>query len=352
MKIIFIVSNLKNIGGIQNYNKNLLEAMRNFGQRVEIVELEHPDFFSKIIFVVNFFTKIIIFKPNFIFCSHINFSPIVYLFKKIFNYDYIIFTYGVDAWNIRGNFKIKALKSAKIVVSISRYTSQKLREQISEIGNKIFLLPNAIDGEKFYPKEKSTELLKKYDLIDKKLILTVTRLSAEEQMKGYDKIIMGLPNVIKEIPEVRYLLIGEGTDALRIKKLIKELGLEDYVIMSSPIPLNSPLLVDYYNICDFYVMPSVSEGFGIVFLEALACGKPVIAGNKDGSRDAILDGELGILVNPNDIDEIAETIIKALKKEVPKNILDGNYLRRRVLEVYGFDKFKEKVKNLIYELQR
>lgn len=346
MKIIFLAFNLKSIGGIQKYNNNLIGVMKDLGQEVKIIELKTAGFFSKIIFVTEFLAKIIIFRPNFIFCSNINFSPLVYFLRKIFNYDYIIFTHGVDVWDIKNNLKIKALKNANIVVSVSRYTSQKLKEQIPEIGNKIFLLPNTIDGEKFYPKEKSAELLKKYDLIGKKLILTVTRLSAEERMKGYDKIIMGLPRVINEIPEVRYLLVGDGTDAPRIKKLIKKLELENYVIMLSSIPLNSPLLADYYNICDLYVMPSVSEGFGIVFLEALACGKPVIAGDKDGSRDAILDGELGILVNPDDIDEIALAIIKALKKEVSKNILDSNYLRQRVLEVYGPDKFKERVKSL------
>jgi glycosyltransferase involved in cell wall biosynthesis len=94
-------------------------------------------------------------------------------------------------------------------------------------------------------------------------------------------------------------------------------------------------------------MPSKGEGFGIVFLEALACGKPVIAGNKDGSRDALLDGELGILVDPDNIDEIAETIVKVLKKDVPEKLLDGKYLRKRVLEVYGFDKFKERVRDLL-----
>jgi glycosyltransferase involved in cell wall biosynthesis len=99
-------------------------------------------------------------------------------------------------------------------------------------------------------------------------------------------------------------------------------------------------------------MPSKGEGFGFVFIEALACGKPVIAGNSDGSRDALLDGELGILVNPENTKEITESIIKVLKKETSNKLLDGQYLRKRVLKVYGFDKFKERAKNLLYELSR
>jgi len=91
-------------------------------------------------------------------------------------------------------------------------------------------------------------------------------------------------------------------------------------------------------------MPSKKEGFGIVFLEALACGKPVIAGNKDGSVDAVLNGELGILVNPDDEDDIAKELIKVLKNDVSKKLINSEYLRTKVLEHYGIDRFIEKVK--------
>lgn len=90
-------------------------------------------------------------------------------------------------------------------------------------------------------------------------------------------------------------------------------------------------------------MPSNREGFGIVFIEALACGKPVIAGNKDGSREAILGGELGIMVDPDDINEIAGAVTKVLRKETAGRLLDGNYLRARVVQEYGLDRFRERI---------
>lgn len=94
-------------------------------------------------------------------------------------------------------------------------------------------------------------------------------------------------------------------------------------------------------------MPSKFESFGFVFLEALACGKPVICGDKDGSVDALLDGELGILVNPDNIDQIAEAIIRVLSRKVPERLLDGNYLRERVIEEYGVERLKERVEQII-----
>lgn len=99
-------------------------------------------------------------------------------------------------------------------------------------------------------------------------------------------------------------------------------------------------------------MPSKKEGFGIVFLEALACGKPVIAGNKDGSGEAVVDGELGLLVDPDDTKEITKAVIKILKGNIAKGLLDGEYLRRRVIEEYGFERFKTKLASFIAESGR
>src|SRR5205085_8790504 len=109
---------------------------------------------------------------------------------------------------------------------------------------------------------------------------------------------------------VRYILAGRGPDRGRIEALIRELELEECVILPGHIPEHE--LAGLYNLCDVFAMPSKGEGFGIVFLEALGCGKPVLAGNKDGSVDAVLDGELGALVDPDDIAQIEQTLIEIL----------------------------------------
>jgi glycosyltransferase involved in cell wall biosynthesis len=88
-------------------------------------------------------------------------------------------------------------------------------------------------------------------------------------------------------------------------------------------------------------MPSKQEGFGIVFIEALACGKPVLAGNQDGSAEALRNGELGVLVDPNNIKEIADNLIQILKNEHPnKTIYNPQLLRGKAIEYFGFEKFK------------
>lgn len=354
MKILFLTANLKEIGGIQQYNRDLLKALNDLGENIKIVELEKSFLLAKIKFAALVIFKAINLRPDIILCSHINFSPICFFLKKIFNFDYFIFTYGIEVWNMKSDFKIKALKNAKIAITVSKFTAQKLKEQAIELRDKIFLLPNAINAEQFYPREKPLNLLSKYKLFNNnKIILTVARLSDSEKYKGYDNIIKAMPSIIKEIPDARYLIVGSGDDLERIKKLISDLKLKDYVVLTGSIPLTENIpgdLMDYYNLSDVFVMPSKGEGFGFVFLEALACGKPVIAGNVAGATDAILNGKLGILINPDNINEISNVIIKIFKKEVSANLLDSDYLRKNVLEAYGFDKFKEKVSDLLTKI--
>lgn len=350
MKILFLVSDLEVIGGIQQYNRNFFRAVSENKDDILAIELKNGVFIGKLRFIINFFWSLFLFRPNLIICGHVNFSILGYLVKKIFNIKYAVFTHGIEIWNLKNSFQIKALKEAKIITAVSLYTKKRIIEQIPNAESKIFTLFNSIDGERFKIKEKSLNLSRKHGLTDKKTILTVARLSADEKYKGYDKVILSLPYIILKIPNIKYILIGSGDDAPRIKKLIGDLKLENYVIFAGKVEFEE--LIDYYNIADVFVMPSKGEGFGIVFLEALVCGKPVIAGNQDGSRDAVLDGGLGILVNPDNINEISEAIVKVLKKEVSEKLLDGDYLRKKVLEAYGFNKFKERVKNLIYELSR
>lgn len=350
MKILLLVSDLNRIGGIQKYNGNLLNALEVNGENVLTIELNENKIKGKLNFIFQTVKQLFKFKPDIIFCSHINFAPWCFFLKKIFDKNYLILSYGIEVWNLKENLKIKALKKAKKIVVISNFTKDKIIQKFPGLQDKIFLLPNSINSSEFKVQEKPLNLLRKHCLTNEKIILTVARLLQSENYKGYDKIIEALPKIIKEIPKLKYVLAGAGDDAPRIKKLINDLSLDDYAIM--PGFVFKEELTDYYNLADVFAMPSKGEGFGFVFLEALACGKPVIAGNKDGSVDAVLNGELGTLIDPDNTNEIAESIIKVLKKEAPPHLLNPHYLRNKVLENYGFDKFKEKVKNLLYELQR
>lgn len=341
-KILYILSGLDEMGGISKYNRDFLDVLIKQGYLVKIVSKGNN---GKLFFALRTLWQAIFFNPDLIICSHVNFSPLCYL-ASFLGKRYIVLSYGIDVWSITSKIKRRALKKAALVTAISNFTKEKIIDQIPQIKDRIPLVPNAIDGLSFYPKPKSGYLINRHNLTkEDKIILTVTRLDKRERYKGYYEVVNALPHILTKIPQAKYLLVGGGNDLANIQKHIREKKLEDSVIFAGYVSDNE--LIDYYNLSDVFVMPSKGEGFGFVFLEALACGKPVIAGNKDGSRDALLDGQLGILVNPDNIAGIARAIIRVLKKEMPAKLLDRHYLRKRVLEVYGFDKFRQRVKELI-----
>jgi glycosyltransferase involved in cell wall biosynthesis len=159
--------------------------------------------------------------------------------------------------------------------------------------------------------------MERYGLRGKTVLMTLGRLVGQDRHKGYDEVIEALPALIGEIPDVCYLIVGKGNDRKRLEEKAKAFGVHDQVIFSGFVPEEEK--VDHYRLADTFIMPSRGEGFGIVILEALACGVPVIASSVDGSREAVRNGELGIMVDPSDQQEIKDAILEALTR--PKGVV-------------------------------
>jgi glycosyltransferase involved in cell wall biosynthesis len=286
-------------------------------------------------------------RPGLIVSTHLNFGPLAMAARRSVGAPYVLVAHGIDAWQITNASRQRALQKANLVLAVSNYTRDRLIEESGLDGNRVKILPNTFAAERFAISPKSPRLLQRYGLRpDTPVILTVCRLADTECYKGYDQIIKAMPEIKRFAPNARYLLVGKGPDRPRIERLIAEAGVQDAVILAGFVPNEE--LAEHYNLCDIFAMPSQGEGFGIVYLEALACGKPVLAGNKDGSRDALGDGELGLLVDPDDTAEIATEIVRVLRREHshPK-IFHPELLRRRVIELFGFEAFKQAVANLL-----
>jgi glycosyltransferase involved in cell wall biosynthesis len=174
-------------------------------------------------------------------------------------------------------------------------------------------------------------------------------LDKKEQYKGYDKVVQAMPEVIKQIPEARYILVGDGDDKERVEKMVKDLRLENHIIFVSGVW--GDRRIPFFQSADVFVMPSSGEGFGIVFLESLACGVPVIGGNVDASREPILDGKVGVLVNPESAEEISRAIVSILTHRADKNLYDPQYLRGAVIENFGPEAFQVRIKEYLRQLE-
>lgn len=276
-------------------------------------------------------------RPDLIISTHINFTVAAYWLKKLTGIPYWGIAYGIDAWNIKRPALQTALHHADKLLCVSSYTRARLLKEQNLHPDQVSVLPGTFDAKRFTIGSKPSYLLQRYSIEpNQPIILTVARLSSAEQYKGYDKILQALPQIRQAIPNIHYMIVGKGDDLPRIRQLISTLELQSCVTLTGFVPNHE--LCDHYNLCDVFAMPSKGEGFGIVYLEALACGKPTLAGNQDGAVDALCHGELGVLVNPDDIEAIAQSLKQVLLGTYPNRLIyQPEALRSKVIDLFGFE---------------
>ncbi len=299
------------------------------------------------IFAGKIITSGILQHPNLIISTHLNFTVAANFLKRLTGIPYWTIAHGIEAWDIQRPSLQKALQNADQILCVSHYTRNRLIQEQNLNPEKLSLLPNTFDSNQFKINSKPSYLLDRYQLKpEQPILLTVNRLVSQESYRGYDKILEALPQIRQVIPNIHYIIAGKGDDQPRLKQSIFQQQLQDCVTLAGFVPDSE--LCDHYNLCDVFAMPSKLEGFGIVFLEALACGKPVLAGNKDGSVDALCQGKLGVLVNPDNTQEIAQTLIQVLQKNYSHPLIyQPEALRKKVIEAYGFEQFKNRLKQTL-----
>jgi phosphatidylinositol alpha-1,6-mannosyltransferase len=313
-------------GGVAQYNQQFLSSLAGCSPIGEVIVLPRRAALSlgdlpprlqqrrpvegKIPYSIAAFAVARAHSPiNVVFCGHIFMAPLAAVVAKLIGARLWVQLHGVDAWQELPWLYHRSLESADLVLSVSRYTRRRLLEWLGIDPVRVKVLPNTVDP-RFRPGPKPGYLLDRYGLHGKKVVLTVSRLAAIERYKGHDRVIRVLPRVLADHPETMYLIVGDGDDRPRLEALAAELRVAQAVRFLGSVAAEQ--LADHFRIADVFVMPSTGEGFGIVFLEAMASGIRVIGGNKDGSLDALGDGMLGTAIDPENGDELASAICTAL----------------------------------------
>ncbi len=287
-------------------------------------------------------------RPNLVISTHLNYTPVAALLKRLTHVPFWAIAHGIEAWDIQKPSLRKALHHADLILAVSSYTRDRLLKEQNLRPDQVVVLPNTVDGDRFQVAPKPAYLLERYNLQpNQPIILTVNRLVANEPYRGYDKVLEALPQIRQVLPDVHYIIAGKGDDRPRLEQFIAQHNLQDCVTLAGFVPDEE--LCNYYNLCDVFAMPSKLEGFGIVYLEALACGKPALGGNQDGAIDALCQGKFGALIDPDSVDEIAQALIGILQKTYSNPLLyQPQQLRASVIETYGRESFR---KNLAGFLQ-
>jgi glycosyltransferase involved in cell wall biosynthesis len=274
-------------------------------------------------------------RPCCVLTTHLHFLPALCLLRSLCGMPVLSVLHGIEAWNLRVPSRIRALKAADHLMAVSHYTRQVVLDAHGLDPAQISVVPNTFDPARLTIGPKPDYLLMRYGLkADQPVIMTVSRLASTERDKGHRQVLLALQHVRQHHPGVRYLIVGSGDDVPGLQQFVHDHGLQECVIFAGHVPEDE--MSDHYKLCDAFVMPSCKEGFGIVFLEAMASGKPVVAGSVDGSQDALDNGRLGLLVNPHDPQKIAEAVCQTLGR-LPQNALwhSPELLREAVIQQFG-----------------
>ncbi len=239
----------------------------------------------------------------------------------------VIYVHGeevsiTDSYDGAGTRRRSALSRADAVVAVSRFARDAVVRLMGEESGKVALIPNGVDLARFGPRPRRADLVARYGLEGRRVLLTVGRLS---ERKGMDRVIEALPRLRAALPDLVYLLVGEGPYRASLEALAASMGVADAVVFAGAVPPEE--LVDHYAVADAFIMANRTlengdtEGFGLVFLEANACAVPVIAGCAGGSVDAVTDGVNGLVVDGDQCEPIAAAVLRLLGDAVLRSAL-------------------------------
>jgi len=317
-------------GGIAQYNRDLLTALCSHprvSSATALVRLA-PGALEPLPARLHFITEAAGSKRRFVrhafklasqqpfdlvICGHINLLPIAYAVQLAVRAPMALVVYGIEVWQAPRSPLLRALAAQlKSYISISHISSTRFAEWAGFRNPSAFILPNAINLGEYGPGPRSVELARKYNLAGKKVLLTLGRMDAAERYKGFDEILDVMPQLLQEEPRLVYVAAGDGTDRARLMEKAHALKLQDHVLFPGRIGLAEK--ADLYRAADAFAMPGRGEGFGFVFLEALACGIPVVASTLDGSREAVREGMLGAMVDPDNQAHLKDALLKAIRQ--------------------------------------
>jgi phosphatidylinositol alpha-1,6-mannosyltransferase len=277
-------------------------------------------------------------RPSLVLVEHPNFSPLGWFCARLTGARLVVFAHGTDIWTPLPAIRRWALRRADRIVCVSALTAARAVQANGLTPQKVIVVHNCLDPQfaagPTVPSSGAGPSL-----------LTVARISASDRYKGHDQVIRALPTLLTEFPTLVYEIVGDGDGRPALEALAREQGVAHAVHFRGVV--SEEALAAYYAGSSVYVMPSRGEGFGLAFAEAMAYGKPVIAGNEDASAEIVRDGETGILVNPTETSELINAIARLLRNDELRQM--GARGAEVVNREFRFSAFRTKLIDLLQD---
>jgi phosphatidylinositol alpha-1,6-mannosyltransferase len=365
MNILFFAYDFER-GGMARHSREVAEGLGRLGHRVFVVsdfEGGAPTLAGDEAFVPVSFPKRNLRSPSFwtdfvpfrsltkklsiemlLLAALFPYGPMALLLSRSTGIPFSIIVHGAELFVEKRKTKLivsRIFAGAKKIICVSRFTRDALLRRFPKSPIPVVIHPGT-HPEVFVPAVDREALLEKYGLKGRRVLLSVSRLV---RRKGHAQTIRALPKVLERAPQTVYWIAGSGPAEEGLRALVRDMRLEEHVRFLGSV--DDEELVDLYAMCDLFVLPSMEttdtesgslrlEGFGIVFLEAAACGRPVVAGRSGGSVEAVLDGVTGLLVEGEDVEQVSEAIVKLLLDEQLAERLGRNG-RARVEREFSWD---------------
>jgi phosphatidyl-myo-inositol dimannoside synthase len=308
-------------GGIAQYNRDLFTALSELGGHdVHIlprggpypaappirVAQERP-IFGRRAYATRALARALQTRPDVIFCGHLFMAPLAALLARLTGARLLLQLHGIEAWAAPSASIRRAVSAADLVLCVSRDTRAKLLTWSDLAPERALVLANSV-GTAFSPGDRAKARVR-WDLDKTPALLSVGRLDSRERYKGQDRVIQALAVLKASGLRPHYLIAGEGDDLARLQAAARDSGVADQVRFLGHVDVAD--LPDLYRAADLFVLPSTGEGFGIVYLEAMACGTPALGLKAGGAPDALCDGELGTVIKEADLASAIRTLLPA-----------------------------------------
>jgi phosphatidylinositol alpha-1,6-mannosyltransferase len=342
-------------GGIAQYNRDLLSAL-SVAPGVRSIEvlprlapdplgplpdgvIQHQPHLNKLHYAFAAFAKAQANPPDIVINGHLYHGPLSRLIARQAGARMISQLHGTEVWHPLRKRHIAPLVQSDVVLTVSRDTLGRLRDQILCEPDNGVVLANTVQLE-FKPGDRDAARAR-FGLGNEKVLLSVGRLDRREGYKGHDRIISLLPGLRAGGHEAVYLIGGLGEDQQRLEAFAAQLNVAPWVRFLGKVPYKH--MPDLYRAADLFVLPSTGEGFGIVFLEAMACGTPALGLAVGGAPDALGDGALGYCVTAEDL---PAALARALDDPRP----DPYTLHDAIQARFGQAAFRARVASIISSL--
>jgi len=340
-------------GGIQTYSCEVASALgemadvtvvtRDTGEVAGSERTQSLSFFARAI------REAVVERPDLIWCTHLHFLPAAWTAARFSRSRIAASAHGVELDGLHRKLRGGSLSHADALLPVSRATARRLRRQFRIAEAKITVIPNTADPSRFQPEPKSGSLLRQFGIgPNTPVVLSLGRMHPNHRYKGFHHLLRAAGMLRDRFPDFKLVLGGTGPDRTWLEAQALSLGVRSNVVFAGEV--SGAMLPDLFRIADLFAMPSTREGFGIVYLEAMFSGLPVLTGNCGGAPEATLDGATGRTCDPRNTDRLASLLASMLDERKSGKLAPG-VIRQAALGAFGPEHFRNEIRCFLSKMK-